>query len=193
MTMPSNDQIEALLRGGPASDRHPWAARDDDAVDAYYRRLCPRIERETGALSRIEWDHYGSGYASFVDAWFYRDEPGFRLPPFKRFSMRKEARYTGLAVLLCRLAPVYVFLEGEKSWHGRGGSGYLPSGGGVDGLKTEAVQALAAQVQAVLRAEGLTRLSRAELDVPLPSGAQVPTMLENGACTRFDALFHWQD
>ncbi|SAI65779.1 Uncharacterised protein [Bordetella ansorpii] len=191
--MMSDSSFDALPQGQAADERPPWAERDEDAIDAFYRRVCSRIERETRTLSRIEWDHYGSGYASFVDAWFYRDEPGFRLPPFKRLGLRKEFRYTGLAVLLCRMAPVFVFIEGEKSWHRRGGSGYLPSGSEVDQLRTDAVRELAAQVQGVLEAEGLTRLSRRQLSVPLPTGTQVPTMLENGAYTRFDALFHWED
>ena len=182
-------QVKALLSKRSISDRHPWATNDEQAIDAFYASVCGEVSHATGTLSRIEWAHYGSGYASYIDAWFYKASP--------EFNVRKPLRYgnehTGLVVLLSRLSPYFVFMEGEKTWHAGGGSSYLPESGMVDHLPTEAVAALASQVQPILESRGLVRALRESLMEPLPPDLQVPTILAHRGVTQFDALFYWED
>ena len=138
--------------------------------------------------SRTEFDHYGSGYASFVDAWFFRRDSSFRRPG------GRHEHFTGLAVLLCRLMPVYCLLEGEKTWSPSGsGSSYLPSFDNVDAFRTTAVRTLARQVEDWLEPRGYGRLEKADLGGYLPEGVVVPTIPEDAPFRDFDALFHWED
>ncbi|KEZ00951.1 hypothetical protein GQ57_37930 [Burkholderia sp. MSh2] len=185
----SNEKIELLLTQQPISDRHPWVTCDEAVIDDYLRNACDAIERTTGARSHIEWGHYGSGYASFVDAWFYKDTPEFDVA---RPRPLWES-HVGLVVLLSRLSPYFVFMEGEKHWHLREQGSYLPAFDMLDRLENKGVQQLAKDVQPVLESYGLARATRIELSDSLPPGTYVPTILNDRGHTQFDALFYWED
>ena len=187
--MLSPQAIARLLAQQPITQRQPWASGDERLVEEYLRRVGIAVEKETQTHSRIEWDDYGSGYASFVDAWFYRTTPEFDVER----SYRHGEAHVGLVVLLSRLSPYFVFMEGEKHWHAHGGSSYLPDFDMLDRLQTPAVASLAQQVQRVLESNGLERVLREQLEAPLAPGTHVPTNLADDGFTQFDALFHWLD
>jgi hypothetical protein len=182
-------EVERLLSGKAISDRDPWVTGDERCVDDYLRSVCSAVTASTGSVSKVEWDHYGSGYASYVDAWFYKDAAAFDV----RNPTRYGHEHTGLVVLMSRLSPYVVFMEGEQHWHAHGGSSYLPAFDAVDQLKTPAVAELAQQVQPVLERYGLVRIAKERLGAPLSSELRVPTILTDGSFRQFDALFHWED
>ncbi|RJL22896.1 hypothetical protein [Pectobacterium polaris] len=172
------------------SDEYPWVSNDEETIDKHFKEICAQVMCLTDTQSRIEWEHYGSGYASFVDAWFYKNTPDFNVQrPF-----RYGEEHTGLTVLLSRLSPYFVLMESEKRWdvHG-GGSGALPELEQIDRLETPAVIALSEQVQSELEKRGLIRVYKDQLTSPLPTGTHVPTLLTEHDFTQFDALFHWED
>lgn len=160
-----------------------------NAVDEFYRRLCDSVAAATDTRSRIEWDHYGSGYASYVDAWFYRPTPGFDVDE----PLGNGEEHKGLVVLLSRLSHYFVFMEGSKYWDKEGGSGYMPDFSMLDQLPTPAVAELAAHIQPLLQEAGLVRASRQDLETLLPQGTAVPTILGEEPYRHYDALFHWED
>ena len=184
----TSSEIDALLDRGPISATPPWST-DQDAVEAVLRALCVQLKGQLNLCSRIEWDHYGCGYASFVDAWFYRPTPEFK----SKQVIPKSEGYEGLVVLFARFAPYYVFMQGTKHWDKRGGSDYLPDAMMVDALDAPAVIALAGEMQPLLARAGLTRLSSSDLAAPLDPDIAVPTILSQPPFTQFDALFHWED
>ncbi|MEL0577573.1 hypothetical protein AACK17_03315 [Pectobacterium punjabense] len=171
------------------SDEYPWVSNDETLIDKHFKGVCAQVMRLTNTQSRIEWNHYGSGYASFVDAWFYKNTPDFDV---KR-PLRCGEEHTGLTVLLSRLSPYFVFMESEKNWHARGGSQALPELEMLDRLETPAVIALSQQVQSELEKCGLIRAYKVQLTARLPTGTRVPTVLTDRGFTQFDALFHWED
>lgn len=185
----SAKELNQLLAQECISSGHPWSTRDESQIDSYLKTVCEEISLATNTLSRIEWGHYGSGYASFVDAWFYRPTPAFDVPS----PVRQGEEHVGLVVLLSRLSPYFVFMEGEKRWHAKGGSSYLPAFQSVDALSSPGVLDLVAPVQTILEDRGLRRLSKTELSSPLHPDLQVPTILGDPPYTEFDALFHWED
>jgi hypothetical protein len=185
----SSAQIDQLQLQKPISELHPWATADESAVEGYLKAACAAVSRGTRAESKIDWVHYGSGYASFVDAWFYE--------PTAEFNVKNPIRYgrehVGLVVLLSRLSPYFVFMEGEKHWHAHGGSSYLPAFDMLDDLKNAGVLRLAREIQPILEHHGLVRAYRTELAEPLPAGIKMPTNLADRGYTQFDALFYWED
>jgi hypothetical protein len=185
----SHREMESLLSQQTISERHPWVTNDVRLIEAHLRDACAAVTRATRSESRVEWGHYGSGYASFVDAWFYKTTSDFNA----KQPIRHGEGHTGLVVLLSRLSPYFVFMEGEKRWHAHGGSSYLPEFAMLDGLETESVSLLARQAQPVLESCGLIRAVREQLSEPLPSGLRVPTILADRGFTQFDALFYWKD
>lgn len=185
----SEEEIDQLLSQRCISAAHPWGTDDERKIDSFYRSVCEEISRSTRTLSKIEWNHYGSGYASFIDAWFYRPKPEFAL---KALAGDKEA-YAGVVVLLSRLSPFFVLMEGEKRWNDRSASSYMPSLELVDEFTRPAVKLLAEQLRESLEQQGLRRLQRRDLSSPLRADATVPTILSEAPYTVFDALFHWED
>jgi len=181
----SDDDVTALLAGLPITQVPPWAGGDAAAIDAHLAHACNALEQALGARSRIVWDDYGSGYASFVDAWFYLAPAGA--------DADAEQSCTGLVVLFSRLSPWYVFMQGDKGWNAQGGSSYLPSFDMVDRFETAGVIGMAGLAQDVLAQRGFVRACRAGLSAPLPIGQEVPTILGDPPYTQFDALFHWAD
>lgn len=186
----SDDEISALLSERSISQAYPWVTNDFREIEKFYKSLIAQAMRKTQVKSLVEWQNYGSGYASFVDAWFYRESPDFSA----RFRPDRGEAYTGLVVVLSRLSPYFVLMEGEKSWNADGGgSSYLPHLDSVDEFRSQAVINLADDVQAILEEHGLIRLNHAMLDKPLDPDIDVPTVLTNRPFTLFDALFHWED
>lgn len=185
----NREQIERLASQQSISEAHPWGTEVDAEVDEFYKGICEHLCQATGALSRIEWDHYGSGYASFIDAWFYKPTPDFKTSDRAVYGQA----FQGLAVLLSRLSPYFVFMEGGQHWHPHGSSSYMPGLESVDEISSPAVLELAAQIQPLLESHGLQRLYRSELSTLLPAEIHVPTILNQGPLTEFDALFYWED
>jgi hypothetical protein len=183
------EEIERLLLGEPISAHHPWVTKDDRLIEDHLRRACGAVRSITKTEARIEWNHYGSGYASFVDAWFYR--------PASEFNVRKSLKFgeehTGLVVLLSRLSPYFAFMEGEQRWNAQGSSSYLPDFSALDKLEAESVALLAQQAQSILEGHGLIRAYHEQLSEPLPASLHVPTILTSGGFKQFDALFFWED
>ncbi|MDC9817895.1 hypothetical protein ABRQ07_01760 [Pectobacterium polonicum] len=189
----SSHDITSLLLQPVAqciSDEYPWVSNDEAFIDKHFKGVCAQVMRVTHTKSRIEWNHYGSGYASFIDAWFYKNTPDFNA---KR-PVHYGEEHTGLTVLLSRLSPYFVFMESEKQWDVHGG-GYqaLPELEMIDRLETPAVIALSQQVQSELEKCGLVRAYKEQLASLLPTGTRVPTVLTDRGFTQFDALFHWED
>jgi hypothetical protein len=185
----SGGEIERLLSQQTISEQHPWVTNDQQLIQAHLEGVWAAVMRATKSESRVEWGHYGSGYASFVDAWLYKTTPDFDA----KHPVRDGEAHVGLVVLLSRLSPYFVFMQGEKRWHANGGSSYLPELGMLDQLEAGSVSLLARQVQPILESHGLVRALRDQLSEPLPAGLRVPTILTDGGFTQFDALFYWED
>jgi hypothetical protein len=183
----TQSDIADLIKSRSICDREPWSTNDERKIDAFYHGVVDDIERRAGLKSRIEWNHYGSGYASFIDAWFYDESPSFKDPSFTGNC------YFGVAVLFSRLSPFYVLGQGAKSWHDRGGSSYMPSLEFVDEFDRDCVLELSRTLESLLGDHELQRLSRFDLQIPLAEVYDVPTILSDRPFTEFDALFYWED
>lgn len=180
----SDDDLAALRSRRDFSGEYLWNLDEEKAVDDYYRRVCADLEDVLWAKSRIESGSYGSGYASYIDAWFFRDDADFKTGQGNNFR--------GLVVVLSRLAPCYAFGEGHKSGTRTGGSSYLPHLSMIDHFEPP-VARLAAAAEPVLDSYGLHRMFKDDLAGLLPSDWKVPTILSDPPYTVFDALFHWED
>ena len=182
-------EVARLVQGQPVRLPLPFDPADDESIRRFYGNLVKQIERADGLRARVEWGHYGSGYASFIEAWFYPADGRASLPPHQA----GDERHAGLVVLLSRLSRYFVLGQDEHSWSANGGSGGLPNFSTVDDLTHPALLPHVAPMTALLTAAGLRRLSRADLAAPLPPDVRVPTILSDQPFRQFDALFHWED
>lgn len=181
-------QLQQLLNQQCISDQHPWCTNDSKIIEKFYVRVCADVERKSRVKSSIEWNHYGSGYASYIDAWFFRNTPDFEDSTSVNVKL-----YSGLSVLFSRLSHYFVFLEGSKFGRDQSSGYFLPEFNSVDALRTSAVINLAKEIQPILENYGLRRLSRQDLSALLPSGTVIDTNLSSRAYREFDALFNWMD
>jgi hypothetical protein len=187
--MLTSEQIDRLLSQQSISGRYPWNANNEQMIDDFYRSVCAEVSLKTQAKSVIEWDHYGSGYASYIGAWFYKTTPEFDMTVPQTYGKG----HRGLVVLLSRLSPYFVFAEGEKNWHSHGGGSHLPAFEMVDCIQSSGVTKLVTEVQPILEEFGLVRLLRESLMQPLETTRRVPTILTDEPFTHFDALYYWED
>ncbi len=182
-------EVARLIQAQPVREPLPFDPADDITIRRFYEELVRQIEREQSLRARVEWHHYGSGYASFIEAWFYPADGRASLPPFQTGG----ECHVGLVVLLSRLSRYFVLGQDEKAWSANGGSAGLPCFDAVDDVTHPAVFPLVAPTTALLTAHGLQRLCRPDLATLLPEAVQVPTILSAGPFRQFDALFHWED
>lgn len=95
----TKDQVTRLLEGKSITDQEPWCTENDAVVNAFYQEVVDGICKSFSLRSRVVFDDYGSGYASFVEVWLYQDSDLFRLGPGNHFI--------GLVVLLSQLSPFF--------------------------------------------------------------------------------------
>ena len=175
-----DDWVRSQLPPVPAG-----AAVREAHYPRFLRDMCEKLDLE----SRTVWDHYGCGYASYVDGWFYRETAEFRRPPYADGGHH----FTGVYAQLCRLGPYFVMGEGAKSWTKSGGGSYLPSFAMLDVFPTPAVASLAGKIARHLAHHGLVRLGKSDLAIQLPPGYDIDTNISDGPLRLYDALFFWFD
>lgn len=190
---PPDLNSEAFIRAC-ATDTLRWPAspwNSPPGAEAFYRKRCTDLCRRFDLTSQCEWNHYGSGYASYIDAWFYRDTPEFRVTP----SLGQKYEYIGLWILFHRLSPYYVMGQGWKSWDDANAiaSRYMPRMDEVDRIESNAVLSLSSEIQRQLSYHGLIRLNREDVAQPIPHDIAIETVLSDAKFHLFDALYHWMD
>jgi hypothetical protein len=182
----SKSQIEALFAQQSITDEWPWSSESQQTIDKYFKDVIAEARRKIRLLDRTEYGHYGSGYASFVECWFYRDND--------EFKSDSGNFYWGLLVLFSRLSKYYVMGEGSRSLNAQGGAFRdMPYIGFVDNFNHPAVKSIVGEVGNLLDARGLERLRKEQLSKYLPKDIHVPTALGNPPWCHFDALFYWED
>jgi hypothetical protein len=178
-------EISELIRGRTLRRfRHPIDA--EQQIETFLRIVVQKICTTTGTMDRTEWNHYGSGYASFIDAWFYHPDGRAR----RSISGNHHA---GIFVLLSRLTATFSLGQGEKAWSAKGGSSYLPNFESIDVLNDPALIETATAIGTALEGFGLMRLRRVDLEPLIPETLGVPTILSDPPHRVFDAVFHWED
>ncbi len=181
----SDTHINSLLSQKSISEEWPWSSNNETVIDKNIKDIVAEIRRKIGLKDKTDYDHYGSGYASFVDCWLYREDDEFRFA--------NGDNYWGLVILFSRLSKYYVIGEGQKTWKSKSSSSYLPCYEFVDEIKNPSIRGIVNKVCGVLRSRGLERLYKNQLSKILSKKIIVPTILSDGPWHHFDALFYWED
>lgn len=185
----TEDAIHTLLSQKSISPFAPWSSNDEATIDQFYRSICVELKETLGVQDKSEWNHYGSGYASYVDVWLYK--------PIEEFHITVNGPgqcYAGLVLLFSRLSHYYVAFEAVKCWQDDSrSSSYLPCYESIDNFSRPAVMQLLAEAQRVLQKYGLVRLHQSDLSAGLSPEIVVPTILTDPPYHQFDALFYWED
>lgn len=179
--------LDAFLSDRPHGDTPPWSTGDSIAIENRLRRMVESIAKATRSEVHAEFGHYGSGYASFVEAFLSQDNEAFHVP------WQSGRAVTGVWLALSRLSRVFCVGSGIRTWGDDGSSSSsMPCLEDVDDFREPHLMAFAHRLISVPELTVWRRLTTFELASQLPAGRFVHTNLGDGHSV-FDAVFHWED
>jgi hypothetical protein len=107
----SNQQLRDIIAGKIVGNRFPYDTDNQQEIEAHIRRLFHRINRIPSLICEAEWNHFGSGYASFVEFFCYLKEDVTVVE--EKYGCREE-KTEGIIIDICRLAPVVIMGEDDR-------------------------------------------------------------------------------
>ena len=194
----SDEQLQAMIDGKIVGEKFPYDTNDEREIEAHIRRLFHRINRIPNVVCEAEWNHFGSGYASFVEFFCYQKED---LVVLEEKHGHREIKMNGLIVDISRLASVAIMGDDEryKTIHietneYRGGAyGSLLGGPKLIGL-SKRFQTFGEQLKQVLEEFDFEVVKPEEMNQLLSFKTKIPTIYrESRDYTVADAIFYWED
>lgn len=200
----TSEQLQTIISEKPIGNSYPYNTKDDKEIEKYILNLFYSLNCSPLIKCSSEFNHYGSGYASYVDFFCYKKEDCSILQ--KDYSQKSNVstiEIEGFVIYVSRLAPVAVIgidtryhtvekLENRKN-------GFL---GAFTFLQAKDVISTPPNTLAEEFREVVTKLQDSEYTIldrdyvsqSLPFKAQIPTILSVERDYRiFDAIFYWMD
>ncbi|OZS78625.1 hypothetical protein CF394_04895 [Tetzosporium hominis] len=194
----SDEQLQAMIDGRIIGNKFPYDTNNEQEIEAHLRRLFHRINRIPNVVCEAEWNHFGSGYASFVEFFCYQKED---LVVLEEKHGHREIRMNGLIVDISRLASVAIMGDDEryKTIHietneYRGGAyGSLLGDPSLIGV-SERYQTFGEALKQILEEFDFEVLEPEEMNRLLSFKTKIPTIYrESRDYTVADAIFYWAD
>ena len=182
----TNEILERVIAGRPVGEHEAYKNCSKNAIKGHIKATIHDLEQSIIIALETD-DSYGSGYASYIDVFCYK-------PNGRSSQVKFGTTYIdGIAIYLCKLAPVAIM--------GTNGKSQSPNGGTFGFLRTEAVNSLPpgdwlemeAEIRHKLEKRGFEILGPQELEKPLPFIAKIETNFGDPPYTIFDAFFNWMD
>ena len=182
----TNEILERVIAGKVVGEHEAYKNGSDNKIKGHIKTTIHDLEQSKTILLETE-DSYGSGYASYIDVFCYKT--GGRSSQVKSGTTYID----GIAIYLCKLAPVAVV--------GAMGKSRSPSGGTFGFLRAEDSNTfppgdwteMEAEIRHKLEKHGFEILGPRELKKNLPFIAEIETNLGDPPYTIFDAFFNWMD
>ncbi|WP_342512426.1 hypothetical protein MKY34_17655 [Sporosarcina sp. FSL K6-1522] len=194
----SIEQLQNVIAGKVVGNKFPYDTNNAQEIEGHIRRLFHRINRIPNVVCEAEWNHFGSGYASFVEFFCYQKE---NVKVVKEKYGRREIETEGIIINICRLAPVAIMGEDDRCKTIRietnevvgGASGSLLDGPYRLDI-SEKFQTLEKKLTQALQEFDYERLAADKLNQPLPFQTKIPTIYrEPRKYIVMDAIFYWED
>ena len=193
----SNKQLQGLIEGKIIGSKFPYDTNNEEEIEAHIRRLFYRINRIPNIVCEAEWNHFGSGYASFIEFFCYRKED---VAAEEKYGMR-EIETKGMIIDICRLAPVAIMGEDDRSLKIHIETNKVVSGSNgtildnPNSLVSEGeFQVIVGELEQALKEFNYELLTAEEMSQPLPFQAIIPTIYrEPREYKVVDAIFYWED
>lgn len=194
----SKEQLQALIDGEIVGNEFPYDTKNEQEIEAHIRRLFYRINRIPNIVCEAEWNHFGSGYASFVEFFCYQKDDVLIVE--EKYDLR-EIKTEGIILDICRLAPVAIMGEDDRYKTIRietnedvsGAYGSL-----IDGQNRLCISERFQTMEEKLK-QALTEFEYELLEVelvnqPLPFQTKIPTIYRKpNEYLVMDAIFYWED
>ena len=192
------EQLQGLIEGKIVGAKFPYDTNNEQEIEAHIRRLFHRINRIPNVVCEAEWNHFGSGYASFVEFFIYQKED---TKVIEEKHGIQEVRTDGLIIDICRLAPVAIMGEDDRYKTIRIETNEVVSGayGSLLGdpmqiQLSEKFQSLAEKLKQCLTEFEYELLKSEDINQPLPFKTKIQTIYRKPKeYLVADAIFYWED
>ncbi|MFH5778893.1 hypothetical protein [Heyndrickxia oleronia] len=194
----SNEQLQNLIEGKIIGSKFPYDTKNEQEIEAHIRRLYYRINRIPNLVCEVEWDHFGSGYASFVEFFCYQKEDAVIVE--EKYG-RREIKTEGIIIDICRLAPVAIMGQDDRYKTIRIETNEIVGGaygsllGGTNQLKlSEKFRTIEEKLKQALKEFDYELLEAEKMNQPLSFKTKIPTIYRDpGEYSVIDAIFYWED
>lgn len=194
----SNELLQNLIAGKIVGNQFPYDTNNEQEVEAHIRRLFHQINRIPNLVCEAEWNHFGSGYASFVEFFCYQKEDTIVVE--EKYG-RREIKTEGIIIDICRLAPVAIMGEDERyktirietnEVVGRAYGSLLDRPNQL--YVSEKLQTIAEKLKQSLKEFDYELLEAEKINQPLSFQTKIPTIYrEPSEYLVVDAIFYWED
>jgi len=123
---------------------------------------------------RREWSSYGSGFASFVESWFYIPEKSYAID----YPGKTGRSFRGVSVFFSLLEPMFSVGESSQYWDESSGGSALPCIGIVDEYESDAVRSLSQDICQTIQAMGIPQ-------------ARIRIFLMGSCCSSMLSIIGW--
>ncbi|PYZ96684.1 hypothetical protein CR205_13370 [Alteribacter lacisalsi] len=194
----TEESLRDLIDGRMVGNKYPYDTMDEKEITAHMKRLFYRMNRIPDLVCEAEWDHFGSGYASFVEFFCYRKQD---VTILNEKNGMKEIEIKGIIVDVCRLAPAAIMGEDVRTRKLRvktneevsGAYGSLIDRSGEFHVSRK-FEVTARQLERALREFDYELLKPEQLYQSLPFSTKIPTIYRKPEeYIVLDALFYWED
>ncbi len=184
----SEANLRSIIAGRAVGTAWPFAGGSAEDIDSHLHKLVEAFKRSPRFETAAERDHYGSGYASYIHLFCYKRQG----KSTKRID--GDVVTDGLAVYLCRLAPLAVYGYAQELRFSNGRT--IPSlephqvGTSPPGDWRWEIN----EVRTKLNRFGFELPEQETLSAKLSFAAVIPTSIASGPHYRvFDAVFYHDD
>lgn len=185
-TLLTENFLKKVIQGKRVGDFYPFIQGDDAQMEHYISHLVGEIGGLKGLLYEADFDHYGSGFASYVSVFLWKKEE-------EEVLANGEVSMKGLWLYISRLAPVVIMGKGEMTRHGSSGSSDFLASHTVCEWPSETWSKQIWAIKKIVEAYHYVILTKADVDQYLDFQIDIPTILSEPPYKVFDAHFYWED
>lgn len=198
--MYSHEQLKSFIKGEIIGESYPYDTKDEKKIEAYIKQLYNRMKRIPNVFCEAEFDHFGSGYASFIEFFCYRREDIRIIKKKEKYGIL-EYEIKGILINVSRLAPIFIYGEDERARTVRvetkkniaGAYSPLPGQTNIFHMD-EKFSEMMYELFQVLKEFKYEPLAKTYANQVLPFEADIPTFYREPHEYRvLDALFYWED
>ena len=196
----TNEQLQTMISGEPISETFPYNTKDKNQIEKHIKNLFGTLNRSKSFKCEAIFDHYGSGYASYVDLFCYRRDGSSKLSEkYIEKDSLTSIQFEGLVIYISRLAPVAIIgkkyiIDNDKTKDEFFGAMSMISK--PEEVLDEPPHFMVDEFQEIkqlLNHKGYSILTKQYLSQNLPFKTKISTFTDPRQYKVFDAIFYWMD
>ncbi|WP_040952045.1 hypothetical protein [Gorillibacterium massiliense] len=156
-------------------------------IDHYIKRVVGSLGSVNNLKVEVDFDSFGSGYASFVNIFCYKKDGS------STEILNGIQTIEGLLLYISRHAPVATFGRSKVTRHSHGGSFEFLSTNTIGRLPNGDWDQIEHSIRNILNDYGYILLTRDYLEQPIEFEISIPTIINENGYRIFDCFFFWED